>query len=93
MLRRYACVLDIILRLIFDTFSHFELSRFSGILNLNKQCNNISHRNWSSNFEIVVFFFFFFLFFFFFFFVVFFFIILQYNIKSGALWRKIITEW
>ena len=28
---RYACVLDIILRLIFDTFSEFGLSRFSGI--------------------------------------------------------------
>ena len=34
MLRRYACALDIILGLIFDTFLQFELSCFSGILTM-----------------------------------------------------------
>ena len=40
MLWRYACALDIILRLIFDTFSQFELSRFSGIytMKVNGHC-------------------------------------------------------
>ena len=56
MLRRYAGALDIILRLIFDTFWQFELSLFSGIyiMKVNGHCVPCAH-NFSHSFILILF--------------------------------------